>query len=104
MIVLRCVASRPPWTHLTEPRTEREQLIEAIAVLEGLAVGRSKRRGRPPAWMTAIKRARQAAGEQEQAEGRVSALEPVLLEDRPRFGARPRPMPLKVALFCNTLS
>ncbi len=41
---------------LAELRTEREQLIEAIVVLERLAVGRGKRRGRPPAWMAAVKR------------------------------------------------
>ena len=41
---------------LAELRTERDQLVEAIAVLERLAVGRGKRRGRPPAWMAAVKR------------------------------------------------
>lgn len=41
---------------LAELRTEREQLIEAIAVLERLAAGREKRRGRPPAWMAEVKR------------------------------------------------
>jgi len=37
---------------LTELRAERAQIEEAIVSLERLAVGRSKRRGRPPAWMT----------------------------------------------------
>jgi hypothetical protein len=41
---------------LAELRAERDQLAEAIITLERLAVGRGKRRGRPPAWMTAIKR------------------------------------------------
>jgi hypothetical protein len=41
---------------LADLRAERDQLAEAILVLERLAVGRGKRRGRPPAWMTAIKR------------------------------------------------
>lgn len=42
---------------LAELRQDREQIREAIAVLERLAYGRAiKRRGRPPAWMTAIKK------------------------------------------------
>jgi hypothetical protein len=52
---------------LIELRAERDQLAEAILVLERLAFGRGKRRGRPPAWMTAVK-ARKASGEQEPAE------------------------------------
>jgi hypothetical protein len=38
---------------LAELRAEREQIEEAIMILERLARGRGKRRGRPPAWMTA---------------------------------------------------
>jgi hypothetical protein len=38
---------------LTELRQEREQIEQAIMILERLARGRGKRRGRPPAWMTA---------------------------------------------------
>jgi len=41
---------------LAELRQEREQVEEAIMILERLASGRGKRRGRPPAWMTSIKR------------------------------------------------
>jgi hypothetical protein len=41
---------------LLELRAERDQLAEAILVLERLVAGRGKRRGRPPAWMTAVKR------------------------------------------------
>lgn len=41
---------------LAELRAERDQLAEAILVLERLAAGQGKRRGRPPAWMTALKR------------------------------------------------
>ena len=41
---------------LAELRTEREQVEEAIIVLERLARGQGKRRGRPPAWMTTVKR------------------------------------------------
>ena len=39
-----------------ELRTERAQIEEAIMVLERMAPGQGKRRGRPPAWMTAVKR------------------------------------------------
>lgn len=41
---------------LTELRQEREQIEEAIMSLERLARGRGRRRGRPPAWMTEVKR------------------------------------------------
>jgi hypothetical protein len=41
---------------LAELRQEREQIEEAILTLERLAQGRGRRRGRPPAWMSAIKR------------------------------------------------
>ena len=38
---------------LADLRQEREQIEEAIMILERLARGRGTRRGRPPAWMTA---------------------------------------------------
>ena len=41
---------------LDELRAEREQIEESIIVLEHLARGQGKRRGRPPAWMTEVKR------------------------------------------------
>ena len=41
---------------LADLRQEREQIEEAILTLERLARGRGKRRGRPPAWMAALKR------------------------------------------------
>jgi hypothetical protein len=41
---------------LSELRHEREQIEEAIMTLERLARGRGRRRGRPPAWMSALKR------------------------------------------------
>ena len=41
---------------LTELRLEREHIEEAIMTLERLARGRGRRRGRPPAWMSQIKR------------------------------------------------
>jgi hypothetical protein len=36
---------------LAELREERAQIEEAISSLERLALGRGKRRGRPPAWI-----------------------------------------------------
>jgi DNA invertase Pin-like site-specific DNA recombinase len=41
---------------LSELRQEREQIEEAILTLERLARGQGKRRGRPPAWLSALKR------------------------------------------------
>ena len=41
---------------LTELRQEREQIEEAIMSLERLARGRGRRRGRPPAWLSDIKK------------------------------------------------
>jgi hypothetical protein len=40
---------------LSELREEQRTIEEAIATLERLASGRTKRRGRPPAWMLALK-------------------------------------------------
>jgi hypothetical protein len=41
---------------LADLRQEREQLEEAILSLERLALGRGRRRGRPPSWMTVAKK------------------------------------------------
>jgi len=41
---------------LAELRMEREQITQAIAVLERLTVGQGKRRGRPPKWLTEVKK------------------------------------------------
>jgi hypothetical protein len=41
---------------LADLRQQYEQVEQAIVVLERLALGQNKRRGRPPAWMTAAKR------------------------------------------------
>ena len=41
---------------LAELKVEREQLEEAMMILEKLARLRGRRRGRPPAWMSQIKR------------------------------------------------
>jgi len=40
---------------IDELREERTRIDEAILTLERLAVGRGKRRGRPPAWMAEVK-------------------------------------------------
>jgi len=37
-------------------RAEREGIEQAIMVLERIALGRGRRRGRPPKWMTQVKR------------------------------------------------
>jgi hypothetical protein len=41
---------------LADLRQERAHIEEAILTLERLASGRGRRRGRPPAWMTTVKR------------------------------------------------
>ena len=41
---------------LAELRAERDQLDEAILLFERPAAGRGRRRGRPPKWMTQVKR------------------------------------------------
>ena len=41
---------------LSELKVERQQLEEAIMTLERLARDRGRRRGRPPAWLSQIKR------------------------------------------------
>lgn len=40
---------------LSKLREEQRLIEEAIATLERLARGHGKRRGRPPAWMSALK-------------------------------------------------
>jgi hypothetical protein len=41
---------------LAELRAEREQVEQAVLVLERIAAGQGRRRGRPPKWMTETKR------------------------------------------------
>lgn len=48
-------------TMLMELRAQRDQLEEAILTLERLARGQGKRRGRPPKWMTEVKKGPQVA-------------------------------------------
>jgi len=40
---------------LAELREERDGIEQAILVLQRLSAGHGKRRGRPPAWMSAMK-------------------------------------------------
>ena len=41
---------------LSELRLERERIDEAILTLERVAQGAARRRGRPPAWLAAIRK------------------------------------------------
>jgi len=47
-------------------RLERDQMAEAIEVLQRLSFGQGKRRGRPPKWMTAVKRRGRPPGSKNQ--------------------------------------
>jgi hypothetical protein len=58
---------------LAELRQEREQIEEAILTLERLARGRGRRRGRPPAWMAAIKRRGRPPGSKNKAKEGAAA-------------------------------
>ncbi len=58
---------------LTELRVEREQIEEAIMTLERLARGRGRRRGRPPAWMSQIKRRGRPPGSKNRPKAEVKA-------------------------------
>ena len=58
---------------LAELRQEREQLEEAILTLERLARGRGRRRGRPPAWMTELKRRGRPPGSKNKAKESAAA-------------------------------
>jgi hypothetical protein len=58
---------------LAELRQEREQLEEAILTLERLARGRGRRRGRPPAWMTELKRRGRPPGSKNKAKVSTAA-------------------------------
>jgi len=41
---------------IAELRAECENVEQAILVLERIAAGRGRRQGRPPKWMTQVKR------------------------------------------------
>lgn len=58
---------------LAELRQEREQIEEAILTLERLARGRGRRRGRPPAWMTELKRRGRPPGSKNKSKDSAAA-------------------------------
>lgn len=58
---------------LADLRQEREQIEEAIVTLERLARGRVRRRGRPPAWMAAIKRRGRPPGSKNKSKESMAA-------------------------------
>jgi hypothetical protein len=58
---------------LAELRHEREQIEEAILTLERLTQGRTKRRGRPPAWMATVKRRGRPPGSKNKVKEIVAA-------------------------------
>ena len=58
---------------LNELRMEREHIEEAIMTLERLARGRGRRRGRPPAWMSAIKKRGRPPGSKNRPKGDAKA-------------------------------
>lgn len=58
---------------LADLRQEREQIEEAIVTLERLAEGRGRRRGRPPAWMSALKRRGRPPGSKNKAKDPTAA-------------------------------
>ena len=58
---------------LADLRHEREQIEEAIVTLERLAQGRGRRRGRPPAWMSALKRRGRPPGSKNKAKDDAAA-------------------------------
>jgi hypothetical protein len=58
---------------LSDLRQEREQIEEAIVTLERLARGRGRRRGRPPAWMAAIKKRGRPAGSKNKSKESAAA-------------------------------
>lgn len=57
---------------LAELKQERDALEEAIATLERLALGRGKRRGRPPLWMVEAAK-RKPADESKEPASRAAA-------------------------------
>jgi hypothetical protein len=54
---------------LDELRAEREQVEDAIIVLERMARGRGRRRGRPPKWMSGTKRRGRPQGSKNKPKG-----------------------------------
>ena len=57
---------------LAELRRRRDQLDEAVLTLERLARGLERRRGRPPAWMSELKRRGRPPGKKNKAKEATS--------------------------------
>ena len=47
---------------LAELRAEREAIEQTIIALQRITTGRGRRRGRPPAWMSQVKKRGRPAG------------------------------------------
>jgi hypothetical protein len=60
---------------LSELREERDHLEEAILSLERLARGRGKRRGRPPAWLSDMKKRGRPPGSKNKSKNSQDASE-----------------------------
>jgi len=60
---------------LAELKAEREQIEAAIVSLERLALGRGRRRGRPPSWMSDVttKRRGRPPGSKNKAQANIAA-------------------------------
>jgi hypothetical protein len=54
---------------LAELRAEPENIEQTIIVLERISRGQGKRRGRPPKWMTEVKRRGRSPGKNKAKEG-----------------------------------
>lgn len=57
---------------IADVRLERDQLSEAIVPLERLGASGQKRRGRPPAWLTAVRKGEADAPRRRGRPSRVS--------------------------------
>jgi hypothetical protein len=58
---------------LADLRQQRQQIEAAIVSLERVTLGGGRRRGRPPAWMTAIKRKGRPPGNKNKRQEAASA-------------------------------
>jgi hypothetical protein len=58
---------------LADLRQERAQIEEAIDTLERLARGRGRKRGRPPAWLSTIKKRGRPPGSKNKTKEAVAA-------------------------------
>lgn len=70
---------------LAELREERQQIEEAIISLERLAMGRGRRRGRPPAWMAdmTVKRRGRPPGSKNKVSAAMAAAKSLTASPQP---------------------